>query len=85
MATSTINPRNQSTDYCRGATSLLAGILPWRKRIRWRRRYPSYSLSFCMVYLPLITQLPDALEAPFEEWTDQSDLVHQAREATNEP
>jgi hypothetical protein len=30
----------------------------------------------------LITELCDALELPFEEWTDQSDLVQRAREAT---
>ena len=30
----------------------------------------------------LITELADALELPFEEWTDQSDLIHRAREAT---
>ena len=30
----------------------------------------------------LITELADALELPFEEWIDQSDLVQRAREAT---
>jgi hypothetical protein len=30
----------------------------------------------------LITELCDALELPFEEWTDQSDLIQRAREAT---
>ena len=30
----------------------------------------------------LITELCDALELPFEEWSDQSDLVRRAREAT---
>jgi hypothetical protein len=30
---------------------------------------------------PLITELCDALELPFDEWTDQSDLIQRAREA----
>jgi hypothetical protein len=30
----------------------------------------------------LITELCDALELPFEEWIDQSDLIQSAREAT---
>jgi hypothetical protein len=32
----------------------------------------------------LITKLANALELPFEEWTDQSGLIQQAREATKD-
>ena len=35
-------------------------------------------------YRGLITKLCDALELPFEEWTDQSDLLQHARKGVNQ-